>query len=176
MEEPISFLVSIVAPLIWYLPLLPQSHSVALGCQGRAQHLPGVAWVWGDASLHQQWPVGHRTIAWPELITCNGHRWESLEKSLQDVFPGAGEGCGVPSRQGTKTSVKEAGQDKRTLKNSLKNTQVWTERDVHHHNHCTSPEEDVKYAYDTSQPPAALFLRQTGAADLRHRGTLEGWI
>ena len=91
MEELISFLLSMVAPLIWYLLLLLKSHSIALGCQGRAQHLPGVAWVWAGASLCQQWPGGHRTIAWPELNTCNGHEWERLEKSLPDVSPGLGK-------------------------------------------------------------------------------------
>lgn len=55
-----------------------------------------------NASLYQQWPGGHRTIAWPELNACNGHGWERLEKSLQYMALGAGEGCGAPSRQGQK--------------------------------------------------------------------------
>ena len=35
---------------------------------------------------------------------------------MQDMCPGAGEGCGVPSREGTETSGKEAGQHKKTQK------------------------------------------------------------
>lgn len=107
-------------------------------------------------------------LAWAE--SCNGHGWERLEKSLQDMSPGTGEGCGATPRQRTETSVKEAGQDKKIHKNRLKNNQVWTGWVLNHHNNCTSIGED---AYDTSQPPPALFfLSHIDAVDLRAQGDI----